>query len=75
MNYTIDQIRSLLAHNQTMQGQAKQGADRIRESSDAETRRIDEQMQALRGEAFSDPAKADEYQRLALQRGQLGLIT
>jgi hypothetical protein len=32
-------------------------------------------MQALRGEAFSDPSKADEYQRLALQRGQLGLIT
>lgn len=75
MNYTLDQVRAMLAHNQTMQEQAKQGAMRIRESSDEETRRIDERMSALRGDAFSDTAKADEYQRLALRRGQLSQIT
>lgn len=75
MNYTLDQVRSLLAQNQAMQKQAGQGRERIRESSDEETRRIDAQLQSLRGEAFGDPSKADEYQRLTLQRGQLSQIT
>lgn len=75
MAYTIDDVRKLLADNESALRHCRLKAEKIGNCSASELDRVNARLAQMKpGQVARDPALAYEYQRLVEERGRLSLL-